>query len=83
MCRNIAVRGRRRIQRGNWIRYIDFQKTNEEIIMKIKSFTKKDMVSRFECSQEVMRLRAEERPLKQVIRMPLVTFVTAVSGVSA
>ena len=51
MCRNVAARGRKGIQRGNWIRYVDFQKTNEEKIMKIKSFTKKDMVSRFNCSQ--------------------------------
>ena len=51
MCRNGAARGRKGIQRGNWIRYVDFQKTNEEKIMKIKSFTKKDMVSRFNCSQ--------------------------------
>lgn len=47
--------------------------------MKIKSFTKKDTVSRFKCSQEVMRLRPEERPLKQVIEMSLAIFVTVVS----
>lgn len=61
---------------------VNFLETNEEKIMGIKSFTKKDTVSRFKHSQEVMRLRTEERPLKQVIRMSLVIFVTAVSVTS-
>ena len=47
-------------------------------IMKIKSFTK-DRVSRFKCSQEVRRLRPEERPLKQVVDMSLAIFGTVVS----
>lgn len=47
--------------------------------MEIKSFTKKDMVSGFKCSQEVMRLKTEERPLKQGIKMSLVICMTEVS----
>lgn len=65
------MRGRKRIQKGNWVTNVNFLETNEEKIMRIKSFTKKDTVSQFKCSQEVMRLRPEERPLKQVIGMPL------------
>lgn len=48
-------------------------------IKRIKSFTKKDTVSRFKCSQEVVRLRPEEGPLEQVIGMSLAVFVTVVS----
>lgn len=78
MHETVAVWGRKRIQRGNWITYIGFLETNEEKIMGIKSFTKKNTVSRFDCNQEVRRLRTEERPLKQ-IQMSLVISVTAVS----
>lgn len=79
MYETVAVWGRKRIQRGNWITYIGFLETNEEKIMGIKSFTKKNTVSRFDCNQEVRRLRTEERPLKQIIKMLLVISVTAVS----
>lgn len=79
MYETVAVWGRKRIQRRNWITDIRFLETNEEKIMGIKSFTKKNTVSRFDCNQEVRRLRTEERPLKQIIKMSLVISVTAVS----
>lgn len=73
------VKGTKRIQRGNCKADVNFLETNEEKIIEIKSFTKEDIISQFKFCQEIGRLRTEKRPLRQMIKMSLVIFVTAVS----